>query len=67
MKYKYLVYDVNPAELEKELNKSGLHGWEFCQVIILQIMIPGINISGQPKIEMKYQLIFKKPDNGTQN
>ena len=67
MKYKYAVCTYKPdlgLLLEDFLNKKGADGWKLTSVILMQnILPPGIN--GIPRFEYVYQIIFKKPDNGS--
>jgi len=67
MNYKYLVYTVKPHLLQDELTKRGLDQWELISIVLLQTIAPGIMVNGVPKIELQYQLFFKKPDHDDKN
>lgn len=57
--FEYLTTEIKPDEFDSELTKSGLLGWEFISVIVMQKPKFGIN-PGQPQYEVKFLLVFKK-------
>jgi len=67
MNYKYLVAITKLEDLKEQLKFYGSQGWDLITIILLQTIRPGATLSGQPNIELQYQLFFKKPDHGQEN
>jgi len=57
-KFKYLVIEVQPDELNEKLNSLGYEGWILCNIIPLQKWL-SIPVPGQPPFKLSYQLVFK--------
>ena len=58
-KFTYYPIEVNPQELDKELDKAGANGWELVFVVGVQRQSK-ISIGGMPTLVINFLLIFKK-------
>lgn len=54
--YSYYVADIPPGELDETLNKFDK--WELVTIVPMQRMA-GMDLRGQPKIEIFFKCIFK--------
>ena len=58
-KFTYYTIEVNPQDLDKELDKAGVNGWELVFVVGVQRQSK-INIGNMPSMVVNFLMIFKK-------
>jgi len=58
-KFTYYTIEINPQELDKELDKAGANGWELVFVVGVQRQSK-LSLNGIPSIITNFLLIFKK-------
>jgi len=58
-KFQYRVRIAKQVFLESELNNNSIDGFKLYSIKPLNTFV-GIELSGMPKVEISYQLIFER-------
>ena len=69
-KFEYYTPTVSVEDMPNELKQAGKKGWQFCNLVVMQKMIPPSRLiggAGQPQMITEFLLIFIRKDNKNEN
>jgi hypothetical protein len=69
-KYEYYTPTVSIEDMEQELKSAGKKGWQFCNLVVMQKMMPPQRVIGgmnAPQMITEFLLIFIREDNKSEN